>query len=721
MSLIGAVSLTNQDNGLYLGKVSIDNLNVSSNQILYSTDGVNITGLNPSTGLDVLESSLVTVGNPEIQLTSNSLYVNDNYSTIQSKVNEVSQADVIYISSGSYGETVTISDKYNIALQAPAAASTICEILSGVIINGTSELIRLSNLQIKGIESKINGVGRQKLENIVFTGSSSQTHTIQFGKDSTKFITVLNSEFDNYCNLSVSNTFASVIYFINCNFGGCAFNLAQSSNLQVIFNNCAGFTAFPAKATYVGMNVLTSGVSNLSTTNINGSAYPPASGVSVSNQSTTRIPYETAVNNSLNSNSNLTFNDLSNTLAVPNITVTNINGSAPVSVTAQANNRLITATATTNTLHSNQDLTWDGIQLQLFNNSNNLSIGRGNNASSAVTNTAIGYQALNTITTGTGNTAIGYQALNNITTQSQNTFIGQNNTSSTGTIGSVCVGNTNICSSDNCVAIGVNARAPNASTIAIGGDCGKASSSTYNISIGRACFNNSSGSGSFGNTFIGNNCARGAISGYTNVGIGSYNVLNALTSGNGNVAIGANTAQYITTQINNTVIGANAMSSSAQLYSNCSCIGYNSAVTASNQVQLGDSSTTTYAYGAVQDRSDARDKADIQETDLGLAFIDKLKPVKFKWNYREDYEGDNDGSKIRNRYHQGLLAQDVKDVMDNLNIDFGGYQDHSINGGGDRLTLGYNEFIAPMIKAIQELSDQNRQMMNRIKVLESLL
>jgi hypothetical protein len=50
--------------------------------------------------------------------------------------------------------------------------------------------------------------------------------------------------------------------------------------------------------------------------------------------------------------------------------------------------------------------------------------------------------------------------------------------------------------------------------------------------------------------------------------------------------------------------------------------------------------------------------------------------------------------------------------MTDLNIDFGGYQDHSYKGGSDRLTIGYEELIAPMIKAIQQLSE-------RVKVLES--
>ena len=137
-------------------------------------------------------------------------------------------------------------------------------------------------------------------------------------------------------------------------------------------------------------------------------------------------------------------------------------------------------------------------------------------------------------------------------------------------------------------------------------------------------------------------------------------------------------------------------------------------VTGSNQVQLGDASTTTYAYGAVQNRSDVRDKADIQDTKLGLSFIQKLRPVDFKWDMREDYRKDgedlgditHDGSKKRTRYHHGLIAQEVENVIKDTGIDFGGYQDHSTKGNDDVKSIGYEELVAPMIKAIQELKEE---------------
>ena len=42
-------------------------------------------------------------------------------------------------------------------------------------------------------------------------------------------------------------------------------------------------------------------------------------------------------------------------------------------------------------------------------------------------------------------------------------------------------------------------------------------------------------------------------------------------------------------------------------------------------MQLGDTNATVYAQKAVVTRSDARDKADIADSDLGLDFILRLK------------------------------------------------------------------------------------------------
>lgn len=187
----------------------------------------------------------------------------------------------------------------------------------------------------------------------------------------------------------------------------------------------------------------------------------------------------------------------------------------------------------------------------------------------------------------------------------------------------------------------------------------------------------------------------------------SYNVFVGMSAGNRPAAISYSTA-----------VGFMAMHSDSDstAFQYSTAIGAYSTVSGSNQLQLGSSGVTTYAYGAVQDRSDARDKTDVRDTVLGLDFIRALRPVDFRWDYRDAYidfveedgelkavEHEKDGSRKRTRFHHGLIAQEVKAILDEQGIDFGGYQDHKVNGGKDVLTLGYEEFIGPIIKALQEI------------------
>lgn len=164
---------------------------------------------------------------------------------------------------------------------------------------------------------------------------------------------------------------------------------------------------------------------------------------------------------------------------------------------------------------------------------------------------------------------------------------------------------------------------------------------------------------------------------------------------------------------NSTALGADA-GPTADTYDGWTCLGAGAnVITADNQIQIGASGTTTYTYGAVQNRSDARDKADIRDTELGLDFINALRPVQFRWDMREDYRKDRtqklsdvvkNGSKKRSRFHNGLIAQEVKGVCDSLGVDFAGLQHHQEAGGDDVYSIGYEELIAPLIKAVQQLS-----------------
>ena len=46
----------------------------------------------------------------------------------------------------------------------------------------------------------------------------------------------------------------------------------------------------------------------------------------------------------------------------------------------------------------------------------------------------------------------------------------------------------------------------------------------------------------------------------------------------------------------------------------------------------------------------------------------------------------------------------TQQVVQQVGADFGGYKDGKLDGGDDVLSLDYTEFVAPLIKAIQELS-----------------
>jgi hypothetical protein len=402
---------------------------------------------------------------------------------------------------------------------------------------------------------------------------------------------------------------------------------------------------------------------------------------------------------------------------------------------------------------------------------NGLTVGKG--SGNIASNTTVGTSALAVNTTGTSNTAVGANALTSNTTANNNTAVGYSSlfTNTTGTANTALGYRTlaqNV-TGDHNTAIGYDALDANTGNYNTGvGSVALQANTTgiNNTAVGYAALdanttaNNNTAVGYASlasNTTGGNNTALGYrtlaqnVTGINNTAIG-YDVLDAST-GNNNTGVGSSALQANTTGIENTAVGYDALGNTTtgtsntaigfsalnvSNYTNTTGLGYNTDVSGSNQVQLGNSATTTYAYGAVANRSDIRDKADVRDTTLGLEFVNALRPVDFKWDMREDYRAKapkspeqdateeekaaykvakdkwledvklanitHDGSKKRTRFHHGLIAQEVKAVLDAKGIDFGGFQDHSVKGGDDVLTIGYEELIAPLIKAVQELS-----------------
>jgi hypothetical protein len=122
--------------------------------------------------------------------------------------------------------------------------------------------------------------------------------------------------------------------------------------------------------------------------------------------------------------------------------------------------------------------------------------------------------------------------------------------------------------------------------------------------------------------------------------------------------------------------------------------------------------------------SDERYKTEITDnTDCGLAFINDLRPVTFKWKAKSEIDSslpDYDANKTTADHTgkmYGLIAQEVKEALDNHNItDFGG---HDVLEDSGIQAISQEMFIHPLIKAVQELSAKNDALEARIVALEN--
>ena len=118
-----------------------------------------------------------------------------------------------------------------------------------------------------------------------------------------------------------------------------------------------------------------------------------------------------------------------------------------------------------------------------------------------------------------------------------------------------------------------------------------------------------------------------------------------------------------------------------------------------------------YSQNAVTVTSDERLKDRIDVTPLGLDFVNALRPVQYVYKTQTLHDSDgNQYTKQHHRSHHGFLAQEVKAALDKVghdSFDFAGYIDPSENlDQTETLMLRYEEFISPLCRAVQELSEK---------------
>lgn len=333
----------------------------------------------------------------------------------------------------------------------------------------------------------------------------------------------------------------------------------------------------------------------------------------------------------------------------------------------------------------------------------------------ASNNTAAGYGALYQNTTGTSNTAVGYQSLDSNTTASENTAVGFNTLLRNKTGGF----NT---------AIGYNALLNNTTTsnTAVGHNAlWTNSTGSFNTAVGRFALNTNS---------IGTqNTATGIYSLYRNT-TGNFNsahgpfALYNNTTGTDNAAFGDRALYNNATGSLNTAIGYNASTNSGAL-SNTTAVGYNATTTASNQVRIGNSSITSIGgYVGWSNVSDGRIKRNVKKNVPGLKFINLLEPVTYTLdlaaagkiihlpvggvqtedNKTERPDTDKTIEAKQQIVYTGFIAQDVEKAAQKMDFDFSGVD--APKNDNDIYSLRYAEFVVPLVKAVQELSQQNEEL-----------
>jgi trimeric autotransporter adhesin len=279
----------------------------------------------------------------------------------------------------------------------------------------------------------------------------------------------------------------------------------------------------------------------------------------------------------------------------------------------------------------------------------------------------------------------------------------------------------------------------------------KNSSGNSNTAIGRyVMFSNTSGSC---NTAVGSEAmnqnptgndnttvgfaSQTGTGGNENTSVGAYSL--ALSAGSYNTAVGTLTLNNTYNASYCTMIGYAADFSSLSTFTNSTAIGNQAMISASNQVRIGDMNVNSIG-GAVgwTTVSDGRFKSNIQSNVPGLAFIKQLKPITYTLKVSElnkhlhpngvreingkkitIQENDADVAASEQIVRTGFIAQDVEAAAKKVGFDFDGVD--KPKNDKDLYGLRYEEFVTPLVQAVQELSNANDRLSNSNDSLKAVV
>lgn len=330
-------------------------------------------------------------------------------------------------------------------------------------------------------------------------------------------------------------------------------------------------------------------------------------------------------------------------------------------------------------------------------------------------NTGSGSGALYDATTGSGNTANGYLALGSGTLFDNN-------------------------KADYNTASGVSAITNNTTGLY---NTSTGSNSLSGNSTGQ--FNTIDGSDALGFNLTGSyNTAFGArtisntyqISENTAVG---FNALLSTGYADGNTAIGFDAGYNYGQGYYNCFIGASNDANGNQYYNTIS-LGHGNVVTAPNMMRVGNGATTSIG-GPVgwSTISDERIKKNVRENIPGLAFITMLKPITYTIQLaaidsvlQPDTVKTKD-SRLSEKHmppqmeqaftnkerimYSGFAAQEVDLAAKSIGFTFSGID--APKNDHDLYSLRYEAFVVPLVKAVQELSNQTKEVKTGAQLLKT--
>lgn len=234
---------------------------------------------------------------------------------------------------------------------------------------------------------------------------------------------------------------------------------------------------------------------------------------------------------------------------------------------------------------------------------------------------------------------------------------------------------------------------------------------TENLSLGLYAGNNSSGNS---NTAIGFGSLQNNTIGFHNTVIGAHTFFQNF-KGSDNTFLG-----YFSDSNPDSCTGVTAIGTYAHVNAmhNATALGYAAYVNADNKVRIGDLNVTVVeSQVGSWTTSDGRFKTNVTEEVKGLQFIKKLHPVIYNFDTKkfdeflmqnmpdsikqERMKGREEAyARSSNLRHNGFIAQEVEQAAKECNYDFGGV--HHPENADDNWSLSYENFVVPLVKAVQE-------------------